>query len=196
MTDGGHGEAARRGESARAFGFTATLILTVLAGTLIAQLPEAWLPAALKAARHSAATVWPQAWAFFDAPADKQVLFVYRADPAGPGGYVLDNTTLMSAANRWGLSRSGQAQIIESYYLSGRIPAGSWVSCAAAAPAAACLADAAGRGAVTIGNDYQDPTLCGPVAFAVERPDGRRGGDAESVWIAVKAVRVQITCAP
>ena len=111
-----------RTESARGFAFAATLILTLLAGTVLPQLPGYLVSNRLRGQRAAAAVIWPQEWSFFADPASGDVLFAFRLGD-GSGTPTSAVIPLMSAANRWGLSRIGDTQIIESHLLTDRIPA-------------------------------------------------------------------------
>ena len=172
----------------RGFRAAGTMLGTMLAVTLAAQLPAVPGTGWLRGQRATARAVWPQAWAFFANAGRAPLLVAYRA---GPGGRLTPATLPgLDRTHLWGLSRVGESETVESRQLAQLIPAREWWSCGAGDPRQ-CLRAAGGY---PVTNRSRRPTLCGLVLFTLEQPVNRPpGGYASGRTVAMMAL-AELAC--
>lgn len=159
MSGAGRGDGPAAVGSRQGFGLTLALLGTLLAGTLVAQLPSRFVPSWLSAHQDTYAAFWPQGWSFFAAEPGSQVVTAYRITADGTYAPVL--SPQMSGQNLWGVGRDSASKFLETALLARLVPARDWIACAGGL-SSAC---AAGAPAVVLADGFQPALLCGPTVF-------------------------------
>ncbi len=136
------------------------------------------------------ARTWaPQGWAFFTRDAHEEELDILFADQQGTWRPAGDGPNA-SASNWFGASRRGRARSNEAGTLLQSVPHGAWKDCGTDINECASLAPV-----IHVLNPLAEPTLCGSVAFSMQRPvPWAWAHGPKEVRMPVRIARVEVTC--
>ena len=169
------------------FWLTFSVLATLLAVTLCAQLPGRITPSWLRSQSRNYGILWPQNWAFFAASPDRPTTFAYQISSRGILTPELIAET--TRGNLWGIGQSSYAYFTEAEYLAQEIPPGDWKPCSAAIPSQCRLTFPSAR----LDDPFVPPLLCGDTLF-IEYPPGSAEVSKASASRPKAASEVYISC--
>ena len=173
--------------SRRGFWLTLSVLATLLAVTLAAQLPGRLAPPWLRQQSGSYAALWPQGWAFFASHPTSPTISVYRVAASGALTATLVQQT--SVRDQWGLSQTSTAEYMEAAYITQEVSESQWTSCSISS-VQRCLSR---ERVIQLTDPFEPGLICGPVLFVVDQSRGTTHVPAVSGTRAL-AARIDLSC--